>query len=303
MCLVFSFSVVYIKLLSSEGQQRQASVNLGGNIVLTPPTDQPRDASMSKSTNHNTAPPTGNTSHGPEPPTGNTSHDPESSTGNTSHDPESPTGNTSHDPESPAEKARSHAVELYIENSNPTPIPPGTPVIHPSSDSDTSLLWYELVTWILLNIYVTVAFIITISYWIGVGFDLLAPAKSAASVNTHVHIINSVLAVIELSVGNLPIRILHFYQPVIFGFIYLVFTLILHWAGDRSAIYAVLDWMGGPAMAAGYALGILFIAVPFFHIFFSWGFFVLRIYCCEKYKRKFSGSKSYDVSDVQDTRL
>ena len=144
--------------------------------------------------------------------------------------------------------------------------------------NNTSLRWYHVITWILFNIYITVAYIITVSYWVGVGFDLIAPAKSAASANFHVHVMNSVLATIELAVGNLPVRILHCYCPMIFGLVYLFFTLILHWSGDLSSIYAVLDWMGGPGMAAGYALGILFVAVPVFHLFATWGITQFRLF-------------------------
>jgi len=147
-----------------------------------------------------------------------------------------------------------------------------------TTNSEASLLWYHVITCILFNIYITVSFIITTSYWVGVTFDLISPTKSAASVNFHVHVINAVLASKALFVGNLSIPILHFYCPLAFGAVYLFFTLILHWAGEISTIYAVLDWMEGPGMAVGYALGILLIAVPLFHFIFTWGISELRQY-------------------------
>ena len=60
--------------------------------------------------------------------------------------------------------------------------------------------------------------------------------------------------------------------------------------------------MGGPGMAAGYALGILFVAVPVFHFFVTWGVTELRLYAY-KNRAKLKAcclckrSSDYDVSN------
>lgn len=62
-----------------------------------------------------------------------------------------------------------------------------------------------------------------------------------------VHIINSVYVLIDLCVSATPIRILHFYIPFVFMFMYLIFTLVYWAAGGTTpdggtAIYPIMDW-------------------------------------------------------------
>ncbi|GBP88031.1 Protein rolling stone [Eumeta japonica] len=62
-----------------------------------------------------------------------------------------------------------------------------------------------------------------------------------------VHAINSVLMLVELAVAAHPSRLAHFYHPLAFGLVYLLFGVIYYLAGglDPSGnpyIYPVIDW-------------------------------------------------------------
>uniref|UniRef100_H2ZH43 Uncharacterized protein n=1 Tax=Ciona savignyi TaxID=51511 RepID=H2ZH43_CIOSA len=98
------------------------------------------------------------------------------------------------------------------------------------SSSSNRLRVYHIIVWILLNIYVTSAFGVTILYWLGTSQGEVDQSTSILSVNIHVHAINSVLAVVEILVTDLPIRLMHFYQPILFGSLYMIFNLSLHWS-------------------------------------------------------------------------
>ena len=148
-------------------------------------------------------------------------------------------------------------------------------------DRRLSLKWYHVTAWILFNIYATSAIMITIGYWIGVVSELQTEAeeeyKPAFIINIHVHVVNAVLAVIERVVGNLPVRLLHFYWPMIFGTVYGLFTLLLY-AIDDLILYDVLDWHRHSKEAGFFLLVMLFFGTMIIHILVVWGLFSVRVW-------------------------
>lgn len=99
------------------------------------------------------------------------------------------------------------------------------------------------VLWVMQNVVFLPALLITVAYWSLV----YSPAFPITAINVDVHIINSVYVLIDLWISATPIRILHFYIPLCFMFIYLIFTLI-YWAvggttpDGSTAIYPIMDW-------------------------------------------------------------
>jgi len=81
--------------------------------------------------------------------------------------------------------------------------------------------------WILLNISTTSSIVICILYWIGQASDLINKQTVLFSVTIHVHLICCVMSIIEILVVKIPIRILHFYQPVLFSIVFITVTLVL----------------------------------------------------------------------------
>ena len=78
------------------------------------------------------------------------------------------------------------------------------------------------------------------------------------------HAINSVYALSNFLICAKPYRILHVYQSMILGAVYIIFSAIYQEiSGD--VIYDALDWTslpGTPLMA----MGVLFIVIPLVHI-------------------------------------
>ncbi|XP_078485568.1 protein rolling stone-like [Ciona intestinalis] len=138
------------------------------------------------------------------------------------------------------------------------------------------LRFYHVIVWILLNTYVTIAFGVTLIYWVGASQNLVGGTTSIISVNIHVHGINSVLACIELLSIDLPVRIMHFYQPVLFGVAYTITNLSLHWSDTISDVYSILDWENHSANAIAFTIGILVVAIPLLH-FISYCFYRIRL--------------------------
>ncbi|KAF5272835.1 hypothetical protein FQR65_LT00431 [Abscondita terminalis] len=95
------------------------------------------------------------------------------------------------------------------------------------------------------NIVATdVAFGVTIIYW-SLIYD---EAKvEMDGMNIIVHICNSLIMFIDLFIVAHPVRLLHFYCPMICGACYIVFSVIYYLAGGTNkdgsiAIYPILNW-------------------------------------------------------------
>lgn len=95
------------------------------------------------------------------------------------------------------------------------------------------------------NIIATdIAFGITIIYW-ALIYD--ETKMSLDGMNIIVHVFNSLLMLIDLCIVAHPIRLMHFYCPMICGACYIVFSIIYYLAGGTNkdgsiAIYPILNW-------------------------------------------------------------
>ncbi len=100
-------------------------------------------------------------------------------------------------------------------------------------------------------------------------------------VDVSAHAVNSVYVICDICVTGVPVRLLHFYQSLIFGAVYAIFSIIYWRAGgrnweDKDYIYPILDYNDHPTTAAIWWL-ILFACVAFFHIL-MYGIYRLRAY-------------------------
>ncbi|CAG4954420.1 unnamed protein product [Colias eurytheme] len=110
------------------------------------------------------------------------------------------------------------------------------------------LPWYVRTYWVLYNITVPLAFLITLFYWA----VLRAPGRNSnyapnPILDVMLHGANSGLMLIELVLSRLPSRLLHVMQPLYFSGVYLLFTLAHFFAEGHDPwgnpfIYPVIDW-------------------------------------------------------------
>ena len=119
----------------------------------------------------------------------------------------------------------------------------------------------------------TVAFFIFLLFWLLV-YD---KHYQLAALTPMTHGVNFVVALLDFLVAGLPLKISQVWSPMAFGLLYILFSLIFGLAGEDSAIYAVLDWKTGPALAAGVSGGVVFVAFPLLFLAFAG-----ISYCCGK---------------------
>lgn len=138
------------------------------------------------------------------------------------------------------------------------------------------LRWFHKLQWILLNVTFDSAFVTTVIFWAFINSRQQYP-----EISIHHHVISSVLSLIEIFVCHLPIRILHFVYPLLYGFIYILFTLILHATGEQSEFYKnLLNWGSKPGLSAGVVIGILALSVLMHS--FAFGLYHLRALIARK---------------------
>ena len=121
---------------------------------------------------------------------------------------------------------------------------------------------------------------ICILYWIGQASDLINKQIVLFSVTVHVHLICCVMSIIEIFVTKIPIRILHFYQLVLFSFLYIIVTLII--SQSYPPVYKVLDWVDDLDTAVICSSCGIFLVVPFIHCCFVYPLYRLRVSLANK---------------------
>merc|ERR1719376_1899052 len=94
-------------------------------------------------------------------------------------------------------------------------------------DKNNKISKTDQARWILLNLSSTSSIVICILYWIGQASDLINKQTVLFSVTIHVHLICCVMSIIEIFVVKIPIRLLHFYQPVLFSIVFITVTLVI----------------------------------------------------------------------------
>ncbi|XP_064071401.1 protein rolling stone-like [Vanessa tameamea] len=114
------------------------------------------------------------------------------------------------------------------------------------------LPWYVKTFWVLHNVSVPLAFLITIFYWtILYSEDFLEELNAALDIA--IHGINSLIMFLLLVTSSHPIRFLHLLHPFAFAFTYVFFSIVYYLAGGTGPsgepyIYPVVHW-GEPGIA------------------------------------------------------
>lgn len=160
-----------------------------------------------------------------------------------------------------------------------------------ANEESRSNPWYFKLTWILFNINIAIAPLVSIVYWALLhdysnGDGSRDPLGDGVNVN--VHGMNSVLIVIDLFVSAHPIRITHIVYVIMYSLVYTVFSLIFWAAGGvdpygNRYIYPILNWEDIPGLTCAYLLGL---AVVLFVVqCFMYSLYRLRLFlagrCCE----------------------
>ena len=152
-----------------------------------------------------------------------------------------------------------------------------------------SLQWYEIIHWVLYTVGGEAAIVISILFW-----ALLRSLFNYYSFMSH--LVNALIAVLDIWVTRLPIRLYHAVYLVMFSAVYIVFTGIYFVAGggnefnNATYIYPVLDYEESPDTASGIAIGLALVYVPLIHLFFYINYllregvlYIIRAKCCSTF--------------------
>ncbi|XP_028158828.1 protein rolling stone-like isoform X2 [Ostrinia furnacalis] len=134
-------------------------------------------------------------------------------------------------------------------------------------DATFGLPWYVKVYWVLYNITIPVAFLITVFYW-----GILKTSNKIQNyapnpvLDIMLHGINSLVMFVELVFSGHPSRLLHIMQPLFFALAYLLFTVVYFYAGGNDPwgnafIYPVIDWSKPEQTLVVVTLTALFLAL------------------------------------------
>nr|XP_054767521.1 protein rolling stone-like [Lytechinus pictus] len=151
--------------------------------------------------------------------------------------------------------------------------------------------WYFKLTWVLLNINVAIAPLVSIIYWALLhdysNDDDDSRDPLGDGINVNVHGMNSVLILLDLFVSAYPLRIVHIIYCIIYSLTYALFSLIFWAAGGvdpygNRYIYPILNWEDIPGLTCAYMLGL---AVILFVVqCVMYGLYRLRVFlagsCC-----------------------
>ena len=145
---------------------------------------------------------------------------------------------------------------------------------------DCNTTWYMKLTWFLSTIVYVFGIIVTIVY-----FSALFPYIGVTKGFIHdldVHAFNTLQIFIDMAIIARPVRLLHAIYPLIYGAIYLIFSVI-YWSQDKknNVLYpGVLDW--NQPERTGLNMGLLAVlGIPLLQMIL-FGIFRLRLYV---YKR------------------
>nr|XP_022302634.1 uncharacterized protein LOC111110428 [Crassostrea virginica] len=142
-----------------------------------------------------------------------------------------------------------------------------------SAESPEVIPWYLRMVWVLYN--TSNCSVLTATLLIG----SLYPLRSD-TIGLLVQTISPLYVIANIAISARETRILHFYQPVIFLFIYILANLI-YCATTESRVYTAMHWTGSPIITIAISLGILLVFTPLVHLF-VYGIFKLRTYLTNK---------------------
>lgn len=99
----------------------------------------------------------------------------------------------------------------------------------------------RVLTWVLFDMSLGISLLVTLMFW---GFvvrpgNFRTPMTSYLSISEHMA--NLVLLCIDFFFHRIPVRIFHSIYPIVFGFIYLLFSAI-YYVVTKDVIYGILNW-------------------------------------------------------------
>ena len=130
----------------------------------------------------------------------------------------------------------------------------------------------DKVSWLLFTVSAELAVAVTLLYWAILSGEEDSPIESG--LNLHVHLLNGIVALLDLWIVGFPVHIFHFLYTFLYASCYVAFTGV-HYATNSTGsqegeeiIYPILDYGSRPGLAAGAVLGVALGLLPLIHVLF-----------------------------------
>ncbi|XP_046569548.1 protein rolling stone-like [Haliotis rubra] len=140
--------------------------------------------------------------------------------------------------------------------------------------AEAPMPWYCKVLWVQATISNAIGIEISLVYWL-LLHDFSNSFNGYRILPFLTHGMNVIYILLNLMVTAMPVRLLHFYQPAVFGIVYVLFSVVYTVCGgsndlDEPYIYSILDWNNSATFAAiltsGAVVGAMFVHVVIYLI-------------------------------------
>ncbi|XP_067908194.1 protein rolling stone [Heterodontus francisci] len=168
-----------------------------------------------------------------------------------------------------------------ISSSSPVPeIEGGPPSLKFRTEfyAPSSVLYPTIcIQWALHNLTCVITFFVTIAFW---SFEYMPGRVTLDSININMHVINSVLVLLELSMTAAPIHLAHFVHVLAYCLTFILFSVIYWAAGGTNLkgeafIYRILNYGENPGPAVGCIIGSICVLMPLLQ-FLVWNLHFLK---------------------------
>ena len=154
------------------------------------------------------------------------------------------------------------------------------------ASQDTPMRWFHQALWVIYNIAVVAAVLVTITFW-SLIYASFGGGRSPISVIFHA--VNSVVMVADTMLSSIPVRLFHFVYPMLYSITYISFTVIYWACGGISShgntyIYPQTDY-SRPVFSAISLACLVLIALPLCHSL-VFGLYCLRVWIKTKCLKK-----------------
>jgi hypothetical protein len=154
----------------------------------------------------------------------------------------------------------------------------------------------DKIQWPLFTVGTESAVAITLLYW-ALFYEPHSKQNLFSIDSLHVHLINGILAFVDLWVSGVPVRIYHALYSVLFAISYVIFTGVYYAAGGtdptgNSSIYPFLNYKSNPGSAVGLGIVCSLVLMTSIHTVFYLQFVIRNWITCYIQRRFYGQNKA-----------
>ena len=148
------------------------------------------------------------------------------------------------------------------------------------------------IQWLLFTVGTEFAVAITLLYWT-LFYQPRSEHNFFSLDSLHIHLINGVVALVDLWLSGTPVRLYHCLYSVLFAASYFIFTVIYYAAGGMDPagnrfIYPFLNYKSNPVPAVGIGIGCALVMMTAIHFVFYLQFIVRNCITCHIHRKYYS---------------